>query len=485
MPLRSTPFRRTPAYSCRSKLARRSLFSRQIHWSPILETLEVRSLPSGLTGTINPAVASVIALDPSGAGAQSGDLQYAGQQDVYRIIAPVTGTLAIYESPLSDHDLPEVEITVDDASGNPVSTGAQGVGIFNQIEVPVRSGGTYYIVVGEAAPPPEPLGGGYSLSFYMVAHSPSDTIATAQPITLAPDGSGQQSGTIDTPGGRELFRVLAPVSGLLSVEQVDPPGTLFDCSTLAYDASGDFLDEDSMPVGFVAGDFNLVQLQAVAGATYFIEVAALGASTGQFHLFFGMPSNTGTDTDPIPLSAAGFAQVSGTIVLPYNDTDSFTYIPGATGLTTVQLAAAPGSQFVGSLDVVDSSNKTNTTLYPPPIANTAYTPGLAQFMGIAGHAYDILVSSNPYAPVAPGTDSSSSPFVPGDIGSFVLTVGPDDYGGTFESATPLVVDSSGAESIDGAIQFNGDVDMFRFVAPLTGRTRIDLQNHPAAHLMAW
>ena len=57
-------------------------------------------------------------------------------------------------------------------------------------------------------------------------------------------------------------------------------------------------------------------------------------------------------------------------------------------------------------------------------------------------------------------------------GRYTLAVVADDFGNTFEDSSPIELDGTGAGSQSGAIETAGDVDMFRFVAPMTGRLTV-------------
>ena len=62
--------------------------------------------------------------------------------------------------------------------------------------------------------------------------------------------------------------------------------------------------------------------------------------------------------------------------------------------------------------------------------------------------------------------------------------GADDFGNTIEDSSPIELDSTGAGSQSGVIETAGDVDMFRLVAPMTGRLTVkqvadmDLRQQP-------
>jgi hypothetical protein len=59
----------------------------------------------------------------------------------------------------------------------------------------------------------------------------------------------------------------------------------------------------------------------------------------------------------------------------------------------------------------------------------------------------------------------------GSTGAYLvsLTPAPDDFGDDFDQAAPLVLSADGSGSQAGSIEMPGDVDIFQFVAPITGR----------------
>src|SRR4051812_31600707 len=59
---------------------------------------------------------------------------------------------------------------------------------------------------------------------------------------------------------------------------------------------------------------------------------------------------------------------------------------------------------------------------------------------------------------------------------------PDDFGDTFADARLVVLDASGSGSLSGEIEAEGDVDVFRFVAPATGLMDVRQDTSPGSQL---
>src|SRR4051812_49056371 len=53
--------------------------------------------------------------------------------------------------------------------------------------------------------------------------------------------------------------------------------------------------------------------------------------------------------------------------------------------------------------------------------------------------------------------------------------GSDDFGDDFDQATPILLAVNGSSSLAGSIETRGDTDLFRIVAPMTGRITIRLE----------
>src|SRR5262249_26780849 len=143
-------------------------------------------------------------------------------------------------------------------------------------------------------------------------------------------GSAVQSGRIDAPADRDVFRFTAPVAGRLTVE-LDPAsaaaGTLLTV-----------LDGSIQPLGPPAGR---AIFDVVPGQTFYVEVTS-SAGVGPYPLSF----RTAAPTLPFVPDDAGRRSVAAA---PSADVDLFRFVVPDTGL----LIPAPG----GPLAVYDQSGQ--------------------------------------------------------------------------------------------------------------------------------
>src|SRR5207249_345693 len=92
--------------------------------------------------------------------------------------------------------------------------------------------------------------------------------ATANLITLYPSGSTFRSGRIETADDVDFFRFKANATGNLSVTLLPGMGSRFNGHLYLYDENQNLLKDTNQ------GFNRFIQIQAEAGKTYYIKVAA-------------------------------------------------------------------------------------------------------------------------------------------------------------------------------------------------------------------
>ena len=152
-----------------------------------------------------------------------------------------------------------------------------------KVMMPVTAGQTYFIQVG---------GVGASTGEYLIDIAINDADAAApiaRDLTLDPAGhSAEVDGQIALPGDVELFRVTAPLTGELVINQTAPPGSFIGSLTVTQPGTSLSLF-DSAAVG---GDdpqeagkgYSRIAFQVTAGQTFLIEVSGVATSVGTFHI---------------------------------------------------------------------------------------------------------------------------------------------------------------------------------------------------------
>jgi hypothetical protein len=162
--------------------------------------------------------------------------------------------------------------------------------------------------------------------------------------------------------------------------------------------------------------------------------------------------NTFAEAAQLSLSSAGSGSQSGKIERA-GDVDMFSFVAPLTGTMTIQQAAASGSRLDSYLYVYDA----NQQLLARNDDNGASRNSRVDINVTGGTTY--------YVKAAAYQRSTGAYFV-----QFSTLV--DDYGNTFAEATQVSLSSAGSGSQAGKIERAGDVDMFSFVAPLTGTMTI-------------
>ena len=252
------------------------------------------------------AQARTVTLSAQGTASESGQLESAGEADYFQLTAPTTGVIAVEEDAAAGGTM-DVAAAVLDSSGNSLplvssSTLAGGTGV--RLVFAATEGQVYNIRAGAQGAQT----GGYVLS--IAPAQPAGSAAVASSVDLSAAGFAQLSGAIGLPGSSDLYRFVAPVSGLMAISQQAADGTSLDSVLSVYDASQTLIATDDDGGG---GLNSLVKFAVTAGQTYFVRAAGHGPSTGLYTLtiatdIFGHDLAGAT---PITLDPTGSDRVAG------------------------------------------------------------------------------------------------------------------------------------------------------------------------------
>ena len=245
------------------------------------------------------ATAQSIPLSNTGSGSQAAQLNYAGDYDMFKFVVPTSGIVTIQELAATGSS---IDPFLSLYGGNQKLIWSNDDHDFSKnsfIQSVVAGGATYYV---EAAGYGNTFGA-YSLSFSMVPNVgvqyPS-TFAQAWPVTLQSNGSGSIKGTITFPGNVDMFKIVAPASGNMTIREIAAGNSGLDPDLALYDASGDGIplvknDDDTSGDAYSGSLDSRVDYTVTAGTTYYI--AASGINTGAYTLFIDM----GETAPPIPV----------------------------------------------------------------------------------------------------------------------------------------------------------------------------------------
>jgi hypothetical protein len=250
---------------------------------------------------------SLIALNPDGSGSQEGRINYAGDEDVFRFISPVTGTMTLL-------------MRTPDGSGLRSSLLISGASVFNQVLVPKLPAAVFDRFTGQLslfegrdhvvqfdvvqgreykirAAGADGSSGDYQLLFSVPVDDFSATLPTE--ITV----QNGQSGSIHVPGDQDLFQFTADFSGWMLIEANAAPLTNFN--PLVTPSTPDFIatffgGPFYLPTGHqeLTGD-QIVLLNVTDGETYTLLVSGGEGSIGDYSIRFSpilVPSGGGIGT---------------------------------------------------------------------------------------------------------------------------------------------------------------------------------------------
>ncbi|HJT75964.1 MAG TPA: PPC domain-containing protein, partial [Gemmataceae bacterium] len=427
------------------------------------------------------ADAQAIPLDATGAGSVQGTIVNSGDQDFFRFTAPATGLLSVTQGAASGGSLDSV-LSVYDATPQHAQLArnddASSDTVDSALQLAVTAGQTYYVVAA---------GFGTSTGAFRVTIAPvasddyGSDFATATDITpsLAPDGSGTVMGAVEAPGSVDFLQFTAAVTGTLTIEQDAAAGNSLDSTLTVYDAAQNqiaFNDD----IDTAAGNYNSrVQIDVVAGQTYYVAAAAFGDGTGAYTLVItpgtvgaggAVPGGTIDTAVPVALDASGSATVSGTITAAQG-AFFFRFTAPADGRMLAEQDAAPGSSLDSYLYVFNGAGQ--------QIAGDDDGAGglnsLAEFPVVAGQIYTVEASA-----------------FDGSTGAFTLTLAPaaSRLRHTFADAldllpqadSPASASAAGFADTIGSITTADDVNFFQFTAPFTGGVEVRLQALPGSGL---
>jgi hypothetical protein len=427
---------------------------------PRAEAIELRLLlTSGVGHSFD--TATPIVLDSTGAATRRGVISDPTEVDYYRIVAPVSGALTIQQQ--ADGVGPDGKTKIDSdlrvyypdektvaASNDDEPPSDLDSQLDSQVQFNVVAGQALFVLASSNL-----SDGPYILRFRTgpaLANKPGNTFDTATPIALDATGNADRTGSITVPGELDVYRFTATVTGVLTARVGPTPGSALLGSVDAFDHPGGFVSQVGIP-----GLSDTSRFPVVAGHDYFVRVSSNPASSflGDYDLSLRtVTDDFGDDfagADTVSLFS-GSANQAGRFDYP-GDADVFRVVATDSGVLSVRLAL-PDNDLSGRLAAFDADG-----LPVPNVGRSNLGPTQASFSVSRGQTYYVRVD-------APG----------GETGPYRLLfqTAADDFGNTFADAAMLVLDGAGAAEQHGGIDFPGDVDAFRFVAPTTGQVTVQL-----------
>ncbi|MFN7021229.1 MAG: hypothetical protein ACK4WH_07875, partial [Phycisphaerales bacterium] len=363
----------------------------------------------------------------------------------------------------------------------------QGTGRNSRATFSVSAGRRYFIVVSGADP--DTHFGRYSLN---VSVAPTDDhpnradfpLATQIDLTtnfdpLSLSSSATANGRIEVNTDDDMFRFIAPATGLATVT-ITTPDSLLSPALFVYDSSNTLIGSGTPTSGTSTFGFNIAQ-----NVQYYVQVipGTLGPGqtddTGNYTVTVATepiddyPDDgdfANPDVGLITLNPdTGVGQRSGVIV-PATDSDLFRFTTLAAGNVTIRMIT-PGSSLNPIFRVYGSTfaEITGVTSNGDTATLTFNATGAGQTFYIAA-----LANTGSSGATAVGNYTVQvTGAIPGGGGGT-----PDDHAdaGEFNDATAIVLDArTGFGLATGIIETSGDTDLFRFIAPAAGASGVQVK----------
>jgi hypothetical protein len=228
------------------------------------------------------AQASPLTLDTNGSVTRAGRIDYAGQQDWYRLTAPATGRITFFTSVPATGRVTfftSVGVVVFDQSGKAIADNDANyvTGAPRPVSFSVSAGQTYYFQVAawDFFHGPTLWTGPYQILVY------ADDLIDAHDVTLIANGTVNLAGRIEGPDDVDKFRFTAPASGRVMVQNADFSNTL-EAAIIIFDDSKNPLAKNEQ------GSF---QFDVIAGNTYFVQIAGTNNTFGNYDLAFHLDAS--------------------------------------------------------------------------------------------------------------------------------------------------------------------------------------------------
>jgi hypothetical protein len=433
-----------------------------------------------------PVFVHSIPLDASGAGTQDGTLVMPGDLDAFQFRAPLTGLATIQEVAAPGSSL-DTQLFAFDSSREPLASNNDFDGTYNsEVLFNVAAGQVYYLkAAGYGA-----SFGAYVLSLAITppnSAGPGKSFATATFLTVSASNPTIENGAIVAAGDATVYQFFAPASGSITVQEQATPGSPLDSYLYAYDGSQPVNNFDGL-FALIASDDDsqgtlnsLVQFNVTANQLYYLRAAGFETSIGKFVLTISYggaasPSQAGhtfADAGTITLDSTGYGSQTGIITSP-GDVDMYRFVAPYTGAITIRQDAPSAGTRADKGSPSKSILDSVLTVFNDSDAEIAYddddipvgTP-TSKDDPLNSKLVVSIVAGQTYYVQAAGDDATT--------GRYELLFN-DDVPNDFADASLITVDSKLlSATVFGTIEVPDDVDVYRFVAPVTGPIMVTQQ----------
>jgi hypothetical protein len=416
----------------------------------------VTSVPSDVASAVE------VRLTKAGTSSQTWRLERADDINIFRLVAPFSGSLTVTMAYPSGSTL--------DGMLNFMGSGQQPLFLPGYVE----KGSTYYLKVSSWNPPLDNTRtrtGAYTLNLKLdkTSAEPGRDFASANKVNFS-GGQINQPGQIKTEFDAVYFTFTAPKTGQMQIDVL--PDGLLDPEFYVYDSSKN-------QFGAATNGTRFFDPFVTQGFTYYVKVVgrqfpAPGLTkTGTFSLQLRMDSANGKDlkegkapegAKQVALDANGSADLNAQF-LGAGDKGWYQVRPNRDGLLVVEYKLGFNSKLAAKIESYNSALG---------IAG-AGNDQLRELLVTSGKTYYVRVI--PYDNPGFGMDKTGT----FDLSFRTETIQPDDFGNDFTSAYEMKL-AGGFASVTGRIEVPSDVDFFRVRAPDDGWLTVSLTVPPSSRL---
>ncbi len=395
-------------------------------------------------------------------GTISGKIDQLGDRDFVKVVAPIDGYLTVnyvhdkgeFLNPYLRAYLPNtngpglVQVAGDDNSYG---------GIDSKIQLKVKAGQEVYLLATGAGG----TTGSYTIQSVIAPDDIGDLPSTAQTLRL--EGlRAQAGGNLETGSDTDMFIYQPSVSGSITVRLHALSGGL-NPYLFVYQQKDGALITSNNDLSQTNRD-SQVQLQVVAGETYYLSARSAGNTTGEYSLeVVPVMDDFPSSIDAARRLSLAAGNVGGQVgkIEAIGDSDWFRIIPGEDGILRVSLAGIDGANAVDpTLAIYNDAGQLIGMSDDTVSDGIKSTSSDLSVVGRAGRSYFIR---------AMGYGEST--------GSYQLTVQAgtsvsDDYGDTVDTADLIQLDDDNMAEFDGSLGA-ADQDVIRFIASGTGEVTVN------------
>ena len=332
-----------------------------------LEQLEPRLFLSGTLGSDLMQQAQTVDLDPIESLVINDTIIAGADGDIYRFVAAATGTILLdFSSDVAMDSLVSVFSSRgrrvrlrDQLSDDPLRTLAT---------LKVKEGRVYYLQANGS----DDAAATFTAT---ITGTPKDDISAefelARELSLR-RGKGKGRGTLNYDGDRDVFRLVAPNDGPMTINLLGPTrGAAADLELIVYDAQGDEVARDGGD-----GPTASISLNVAPDDVYFVEVTGSyeGTKSPRYSLNVLLPRDAQGNTNDrafVPRMRKGMGKAKGS--LDYDgDVDVFSLVANVTGRMTVDISGIGWlSEITSNINVHNAQGELVALVDAPEVGQAA------------------------------------------------------------------------------------------------------------------